>query len=204
MKKNLIIALTILFAGMAVSANAQSKKQDTNGHKPNASQKVQLIRKMQQMDPAKMIEMRTKYMCNELMLSEETAAKFAPLYKSYLDEMQKVMNIGRKSKEEIEALKNKGPREITDKEIDEQFKARFERTAKMNTLQETYYGKFRKILSAKQVSKIFRNHSHEGVFSSIVSGRQHSGVHSGTSHSKKPYFRKPSPSGQKKEVQKKA
>ena len=62
---------------------------------------------------------------------------------------------------------------MTDEEIDEQFKKRFERTAKVNTLQEQYYAKFRKILNARQVSKIFRNNSHEGVFASVAGGRQH-------------------------------
>ncbi len=174
MKKNIILILVVLTFGLCMTANAQeeqAKPQRQNGkammQRPNKNRQIKAF------DPAKMIEMRTKHICNELMLSEEDAAKFSPVYKSYLEEMQKVFSGMKKPKAEVNGEEKPAPKELTDSDIDEMFKKRFENTAKINSIQESYYAKFRKILSAKQVARIFRNHSHEGVFMSIVGGRGH-------------------------------
>ena len=199
MKQYIVIALTLLFTVLSLNANAQTRLSKVNKQKHFA------VKKPHNMDPAKAIEMRTKRICNELMLSEETAAKFSPLYKSYLEEMQKAFQIGRKSKEELTKDKSQQPMQLTDKEIDEMFKARFERTAKINTIQENYYSKFRKVLSAKQVSRIFHNNSHEGVFHSIVGGHQPQKPHFGKKFGNRNFPMRPdAPKPATKEENKKA
>jgi len=170
MKKYMLLALAVLFAGISLNVNAQNEQ---NRPQKDTKRTHHLNQQNKTFDPAKMIEFRTKSLCKQLMLSDETAEKFTPLYKQYLEELQQVSPQRPAPKDNVAEGQQPAPEEMTDEEIDEQFKKRFERTAKVNTLQEQYYAKFRKILNARQVAKIFRNNSHEGVFASVAGGHQH-------------------------------
>lgn len=145
MKKYFFMALTMMVLGVCSNADAQERKASVSKVAP----KVQ----RQRPTPEKMMEMRVKIMSNRLMLSDGDAAKFEKLYKNYLEDMQKVYKEGKADKK-VDAKKPER-KVLTDADIDARFKQNFEKRAKMVSLQKNYYEKFRKMLSAKQVSKIF-------------------------------------------------
>ena len=88
-------------------------------------------------------------MDKELMLDDETSAKFLPLYKEYLQAMA-----------ECRPAPAERPRksELSDEELDKRMQTRFECQKKRIETQETYYAKFKKILTMRQVEKIFAPH----------------------------------------------
>ena len=156
MKTNILLTLAVLLLVSPAKAQEQQKATD---------------------DAAKheaFVEMRVRKMADELMLSDADAAKFAPLYKSYLEEMralfgkkeQHLPSKDSKSKEQKE--KSLGAKKkLTDNELDQLQATRIQSMRKRIDLQENYYKKFRKILSAKQVQKVMHTqsfHFHGGKF----------------------------------------
>ena len=106
--------------------------------------------KGKQFTQAERVEFDIKRLTNELMLSDEQAAKFAPVYREYADELDKLFQKNA-PKKDFEPGK-----ELTDKELDALAKQRFEGFKALADLQLKYYDKFRKDLSARQVEKIFQ------------------------------------------------
>lgn len=102
--------------------------------------------KRQQPTPEQRIERQAARMDKELMLDDETSAKFLPLYKEYLQAMA-----------ECRPAPAEHPRksELSDEELDKRMQTRFECQKKRIETQETYYAKFKKILTMRQVEKIF-------------------------------------------------
>lgn len=74
--------------------------------------------KDKKLTPEQRIEMQVKKAQQRLLLDEATAAKFAPLYKEYLEAMQQCKPTCQKQQ--------KGePKELTDAEIDQMMQDRF-------------------------------------------------------------------------------
>ena len=96
------------------------------------------------------VEFDIKRFTNELMLSDEQAAKFAVTYREYSAELDKLF-AKNAPKGEFEPGK-----ELSDKDLDKLAKARFEGFKELATLQSKFYDKFRKDLSARQVEKVLR------------------------------------------------
>ena len=96
----------------------------------------------------------------QLMLDDATAAKFTPIYEKYLKELRdcRMMNREPRVKKETaqgtEAKTAKGtPRPVmTDAEIAKMLKGQFAQSRKMLDIRE----KFSKILSQKQIMKIYQ------------------------------------------------
>ena len=105
--------------------------------------------KRQQPTPEQRIERQAARMDKELMLDDETSAKFLPLYKEYLQAMA-----------ECRPAPAERPRksELSDEELDKRMQTRFECQKKRIETQETYYAKVKKILTMRQVEKIFAPH----------------------------------------------
>ena len=82
-------------------------------------------------------------------MDDETAAKFAPLYKEYMEEMKTCCT-------KPEGKQKKADR--TDEQILQDMKDRFAAQKKMLDTKEKYFGKFQKILNARQVEKLFAPH----------------------------------------------
>ena len=80
------------------------------------------------------------------------SAKFLPLYKEYLQAMAECRPAAPAPAER--------PRksELSDEELDKRMQTRFECQKKRIETQETYYAKFKKILTMRQVEKIFAPH----------------------------------------------
>ena len=97
-------------------------------------------------DFKKILDMRFGVIVHELCLDEGKANKLRPLYMEYC---QKVGEIFRPQQ------KPKPKDQRTDAEVEQEIKADFTKAKKMVNLRETYYNKFRKILTPKQIEKIY-------------------------------------------------
>ena len=87
-----------------------------------------------------------KRMAGKLMLDDETSAKFIPLYEEY---MQKLAECRMPKKEKG------GQAAQSDKDIDENIKARFSVQEKRLDVQKNYYDKFKKVLTMRQVQQLY-------------------------------------------------
>lgn len=100
-----------------------------------------------EMSPEQRIEMRVERMQRQLMLDDKTAAQFAPVYKEYL--------------EALEACKPQKPEtkpaEMSDKQIEEQLTAQFDRQQKLLDTRKDYYNKFKKMLTMRQVQMVLKS-----------------------------------------------
>lgn len=102
-----------------------------------------------QLTPEQRVEQQVERMEKQLLLDDETAAKFAPLYKEYIEALAQCRPAA--PKEKIKPRQEK----LTDEAIDQRMQARFELQKKRLDVKETYYKKFKEILTMRQVEKIF-------------------------------------------------
>src|SRR5574344_2126511 len=94
------------------------------------------------------IEIMTKRMSSKLMLNDSQSAKFASVYKNYLNEIQEL----RPQKAEIKG-------KIDDAQRDKMTREGFAHQRKMIDLKEKYYNEFSKFLTPEQADlDIFKNH----------------------------------------------
>ena len=91
-------------------------------------------------------------MVKELMLDDVTSAKFIPIYKQYLEDIKacKLSKYKRNMKERDNKVAQ------TDADIEKMIKDQFEQTRRMVDIQEKYYIDLQKILTPKQILKIYR------------------------------------------------
>lgn len=132
MKKILILALSAI---LAVNISAQEQQKERVAGKPLSSEEK--------------VELQIKHLSRELMLSEQQARKFAVTFREYAAAKEKLFP--KKAKKMVEQGK-----ELTDAELDQLAKQRFECKKKFVDLQVKFYDKFRKDLSARQVQKVLQ------------------------------------------------
>lgn len=142
MKKYLIFIFALLFVGSQNVMRGQSVDQQ---NRKNASEEQ--IRQHQ-----------TSQMVHVLMLDDATASKFTPLYTQYLKDMMECHKMKRSHSDKKVSKKEK--QELTDAEIEARIKNQFEVSQKMLDIRESYYDKFRKILSPKQILKVYETERH--------------------------------------------
>ncbi|MCH4154761.1 MAG: hypothetical protein LKF31_00470 [Muribaculaceae bacterium] len=100
-----------------------------------------------------MIQKRTERMAKMLMLDDATSAKFATVYGDYLKEKMECRKDGKEMRgQDGMKMVNK-----SDAEIDEMIKNQFAQGHKMININEKYFPKFRQILTAQQVLKLFQS-----------------------------------------------
>lgn len=131
--KTMYLCLAFAVSAFALSAQTPEKKQ-------------------RHLTPEQRVEQQVERMEKQLLLDDETAAKFAPLYKEYLEALAQCRPAP--LKEEIEARREK----LTDEAIDQRMQARFELQKKRLEVKESYYKKFKEILTMRQVEKVFAPH----------------------------------------------
>lgn len=148
--RKFLMVLVAIFMGSQVALFAQDQK----GAKPERKQ----------FNREQMQEMQCNQIIKGLALDDATAAKFAPVYKSYMEEMRatRTMNprkqVGNKTKADKQV-----PKPVpTDAEVDQAIKARFAQSRKMLDIREKYYGEFRKFLSPKQIQKMYNMEKRNG------------------------------------------
>lgn len=138
MKKILILALSAI---LAVNISAQEQQKERVAGKPLSNEEK--------------VELQIKHLSRELMLSEQQTRKFAVTFREYAAAKEKLFP--KKAKKMVEQGK-----ELTDAELDQLAKQRFECKKKFVDLQVKFYDKFRKDLSARQVQKVLQlNESHD-------------------------------------------
>ena len=132
MKKILILALSAI---LAVNISAQEQQKERVAGKPLSNEEK--------------VELQIKHLSRELMLSEQQTQKFAVTFREYAAAKEKLFP--KKAKKMVEQGK-----ELTDAELDQLAKQRFECKKKFVDLQAKFYDKFRKDLSARQVQKVLQ------------------------------------------------
>ena len=133
MKRLMILAISAI---LVANISAQEQKKE-------AKEKKQFTKEER-------VDFEVKRLTQELMLSDQQAEKFATTYREYRNELDEVFQ-----KEEEKKQCEPG-KELTDKELDQLAKKRFAGMKKFAAVQEKFYDKFRKNLSARQVEKVLR------------------------------------------------
>ena len=90
-------------------------------------------------------EMQLNQVLDALMLDDKTASEFTPVYKDYQKEMKDCR---------LPRMKKRGT-EMTDDEIAKEIESEFAQGRKVIDVKEKYYKKFKKILTMKQIRKIY-------------------------------------------------
>ena len=91
-------------------------------------------------------EQMAKRMAGKLMLDDETSAKFIPLYEEYMQKLAECRIPGKKMGSQAAQ---------SDKDIDENIKARFSAQERRLDVQKSYYDKFKKVLTMRQVQQLY-------------------------------------------------
>lgn len=130
MKK--IIILCLMSLGMTFGAFAQPKPEGAPAPKPHPT-------------PEQIMERQALNMANSLALSDEQTAALKPIYIEY-----------RKALMELKKALPKVKPTSTDAEVEARLKAGFDYARKAADLKESYYDKFRTVLTVKQVDKLYR------------------------------------------------
>ena len=132
MKKIVILAISAIF--VANMSAQEIKHEKCEGKKFSKAERV---------------EFDIKRFTNELMLSDQQAEKFAVTYREYAAKLGELFEANKPAKFEPGKV-------LTDAELDQLAKQRFEGSKKLAELQAKFYDKFRKDLSARQVEKVLR------------------------------------------------
>lgn len=99
--------------------------------------------------------MKARRMAEKLMLDDAATAKFIPLYQEYME----ALSACRAPREKVDTAR----KQMTDAELDAQMKLRFESQQKRLDVQKTYYEKFKKIMTVRQVQKLYAPEKRNGV-----------------------------------------
>ncbi|MEG0646329.1 hypothetical protein [Bacteroides neonati] len=149
MKKFMYVLLAAILVGSTMTLSAQNKEAQTKKPRPTQEQ---------------IIEMQGNQMVKVLMLDDATAAKFLPVYTRYLTALRECRTMNRHAR--IGNTENQGEQAnqgkpamkpaLTDAEIEKQIKDQFAQSRKILDTREKYYNEFRKLLSPKQIAKIYQ------------------------------------------------
>ena len=114
---------------------------------------AQKNQKAQYMSPAHAIAMTTNRMAKRLMLDDATTAKFAPIYKEYLTELQNcVKNCPNAANCPANGQKCTA---MTDADIEKCMEQRFDMQQKKLDIRKNYYKKLKSVLNMKQMQTLF-------------------------------------------------
>lgn len=107
----------------------------------------------QKISPEQTIEMKTNRMAKRLMLDDATTAKFAPIYKEYLTELQEcVKNCPNAANCPLNGQKCAA---MTDADIEKCMEQRFDMQQKKLDIRKNYYKKLKSVLTMKQMQALF-------------------------------------------------
>ena len=126
-----IAAVALMMAGGQAFAQNRDSRKGPGGEKPSREE---------------MVANMSRRMAVELELDGPTTEKFIPVYSAFRTEI-------------FEALASapKVGKDATDAEIEASIKAKFEVSRKVLDIREAYYDKFRKVLSPRQVRKLYNS-----------------------------------------------
>lgn len=133
--------------GLALLCGQVVNAQDNNRQRPR-------------MNREEMQEMQLKRIVKDLKLDDETTAKFTPIYQEYQAAMaalqpQRPEGVNPENNEGDGSRRSRRNRpQLTDEQIDQMMAASFEQAKKLADIRETYYNKFRTVLSAEQARRV--------------------------------------------------
>lgn len=104
-------------------------------------------------------EILCRQMVDVLELDDETAAKFMPVYRAYLEELRAC----RGPKIRLENRKLGERKELTNEEVEKKILDSFNQMRKILDVKEKYYQEFRKILLPKQIQNIYNRERMNGA-----------------------------------------
>ena len=99
----------------------------------------------------------------KLVMDDATAAKFTPLYKEYLQAMKDCRPAVNKDVKKAE---------MTDAEIEKAIQDRFDARQKALDVQKKYFKKFKEVLNAKQLQKVFQQPCMDGKMKPDMRGHK--------------------------------
>ena len=112
--------------------------------------------------PEQRMERQIEQVCGSLMLDDATTARFAAVYRQYLKDLQTCS----KAKSEPQAFAEKavgGKKQLTDEDIEKLIEARFAKSRKILDIREKYYREFKKVLTPRQIQKVYAQEKANGV-----------------------------------------
>jgi len=143
--KFIYVILAVLLMGSQMTLSAQNSDNKERKQRPTQQQ---------------MMQMQVDQMVKTLMLDDATAAKFTPVYEKYLKELRECRMMNHKPRTEkakvTDANAKKERPSMTDDEIATMLRNQFTQSRKMLDVREKYYNEFSKILSQKQILKIYQ------------------------------------------------
>lgn len=144
--KFIYVLLAFLMVGSQFTLSAQNQSSTDKKH---------------HFTPEQLMQKQANQMIRTLMLDDATAAKFAPVYENYLKELRDCRMMNRKPRPTGQEAGNNGAKQksspvLTDAEVERQIEGRFAQSRKILDVREKYYKEFRKILSPKQIMKIYQ------------------------------------------------
>lgn len=146
--KFVCVMLVALLTGAQMSLSAQNKDSKEKKQRPTQEQ---------------MMKMQVDQTVKMLMLDDAAAAKFTPVYEEYLKELRecRMMNRAPRAEKPQATAETTGKEKaskpaMTDAEIATMLKNQFAQSHKMLDIREKYYNEFSKILSQKQIMKIYQ------------------------------------------------
>lgn len=133
----ILSALVLLASSFIYAASAQeSQKQDFT--------------------PEQKAEFKAQRLANALLLNDEMTQKFVPVYKAYRLELNAANEKYRPAKRGEEM---KG-QPMTDKEVDAFIRNGFAKSRAILDIRVAYYDKFLKVLTPKQIKKMYEEEKH--------------------------------------------
>ena len=145
--KFIYVILAVLLMGSQITLSAQNTDNKARKQRPT---------------PEQMMQMQVDQMVKTLMLDDATAAKFTPVYEKYLKELRECRMMTHKPRTEkakdqsADANVKKERPSMTDDQIATMLRNQFTQSRKMLDIREKYYNEFSKILSQKQISRVYQ------------------------------------------------
>lgn len=159
-----LLVLALCAVG-SLSAQPRQKQSETKAEKPRLTEEERIQRQANRMSA-------------ELMLDDKTSAKFTDVYQQYLKEMNDCRKENRKAMKEscpqgrTKCTQGEKPT-LTDAEIEARIEKRFAQQRQMLDIHEKYYKELKKILTPKQLQRIYEKHPAAGPRHDKRIGRKH-------------------------------
>lgn len=149
MKRQII--LTLAMSAMLLTATAQENNRGERRGQGMKSEKPEMTAEQR-------AERAGRHIAGELMLDDASSSKFQSIYKDYQLELSEVnQKYMPEHGKKVEGEQAKGERKHrSDKEIEDGIKNRFAHQRALLDIEEKYYGKFRSVLNARQLEKVYR------------------------------------------------
>lgn len=134
----------MLMVACFMGTQAMNAQKNERGNQPRKRMSIE-----------QMSQMQGKRLANELGLDDATSDKFLKLYEEYMKELNDVRKKNIPPKPEAKPGEEMQRPMPSDADVDKMMREDFAQSRKILDIREKYYDKFRKILTPKQVQKVY-------------------------------------------------